>query len=169
MNLFHFPLNLRAFSLSSKRPDFISNARSEATHRQYAASWNDFEVGTQRTACVLCLQIRPRLPFHRGQIESGASTLAGRLAAVNYMHRMHGYPDSPASRRHVVVRETLKGVLRAIGATRQQHGKDPLLSGDIRRILAVCPNSPSGLRTVVFCKFCLEAHSADPSRGSRNR
>lgn len=75
-----------------------------------------------------------------------ASTLAGRLAAINYMHRMHGYPDSPASRRHVVVRETLKGVLRAIGATRQQHGKDPLLTDAVRRILACCPNSPAGLR-----------------------
>ena len=59
---------------------------------------------------------------------------------------MHGYPDSPASRRHVVVRDTLKGVLRAIGTTRQQHGKDPLLSDDVRRILACCPNSPAGQR-----------------------
>ncbi len=62
------------------------------------------------------------------------------------MHCIHGYPDSPASRRHVVVRETLKGVLRAIGATRQQHGKDPLLIDDVRRILACCPKSPAGRR-----------------------
>jgi integrase len=45
-----------------------------------------------------------------------------------------------------VVRETLKGVLRAIGATRQQHGKDPLLSYDIRRILTTCPDDVAGLR-----------------------
>ena len=45
-----------------------------------------------------------------------------------------------------MVRETLKGALRAIGATRQQRGKDPLLSDDVRRILACCPNSPAGLR-----------------------
>jgi integrase len=75
-----------------------------------------------------------------------ASTLAGRLAAINHMHRMHGYPDSPASRRHVVVRETLKGVLREIRATRQQRGKDPLLSDDVRRMLATCPGDISGLR-----------------------
>ena len=76
-----------------------------------------------------------------------ASTLAGRLSAINYMHRTHGYPDSPASRRHVVVRETLKDVLRAIGATRQQHGKDPLLSDDVRRVLAVCGQNVAGVRS----------------------
>jgi integrase len=76
-----------------------------------------------------------------------ASILAGRLSAINYMHRTHGYPDSPASRRHVVVRETLKGVLRAIGATRQQHGKDPLLSVDVRRVLAVCEHNVAGVRS----------------------
>lgn len=60
---------------------------------------------------------------------------------------MHGHPESPASRRHVVVRETLKGVLRAIGETRQQRGKDPLLSDDVKRILATCGDNVAGLRS----------------------
>lgn len=46
-----------------------------------------------------------------------------------------------------MVRETLKGVLRAIGATKQQHGKDPLLSDDVRRILATCGENVAGLRS----------------------
>ena len=133
--------------LVEKAQTFISKARSEATQRQYAASWNDFEGWTAAHG----LGALPADPstvaiFIADRSTLAASTLAGRLAAINHMHRMHGYPDSPASRRHVVVRETLKGVLRAIGATRQQHGKDPLLSGDIRRILRCCPNRPAGLR-----------------------
>jgi integrase len=127
--------------------NYISNARSEATRRQYAASWNDF----QRWNAAHGLRALPADPatvalFIADRSNLAASTLAGRLSAINDMHRMHGHPDSPASRRHVVVRETLKGVLRAIGATRQQHGKDPLLSDDIRRILATCPDDVAGLR-----------------------
>jgi integrase len=134
--------------LVEKAQTFISKARSEATQRQYAASWNDFEGWTAAHG----LGALPADPstvaiFIADRSTLAASTLAGRLSAINSMHRTHGYPDSPASRRHVVVRETLKGVLRAIGATRQQHGKDPLLSDDVRRVLAVCGQNVAGLRS----------------------
>jgi integrase len=133
--------------LVEKAQTFISKARSEATQRQYAASWDDFEGWTAAHG----LGALPADPstvalFIADRSNLAASTLAGRLAAINSMHRINGYPDSPASRRHVVVRETLKGVLRAIGATRQQHGKDPLLGDDVRRILATCPGDIVGLR-----------------------
>lgn len=126
--------------------NYISNAQSGATRRQYAASWNDFE----RWNAAHDLRALPAEPatvalFIADRSTLAASTLAGRLSAINYMHRMHGYPESPASRRHVVARETLKGVLRAIGKTRQQYGKEPLLSDDIRHILATCPKDVTGL------------------------
>ncbi len=127
--------------------NYISNARSEATRRQYAASWNDFELWN-RAHALAALPAEPATValFIADRSTLAASTLAGRLSAINYMHRMHGYPESPASRRHVVVRETLRGVLRAIGATRRQHDKDPLLSEDVRQILATCPDDVAGLR-----------------------
>ena len=40
--------------------------------------------------------------------------------------------------------ETLKGIRRAIGTA--QHGKDPLLTADIRRIVESCPEGLPGLR-----------------------
>jgi len=42
------------------------------------------------------------------------------------------------------VSETLKGIRRAIGTA--QHGKKPLLTADIRRIIARCPKSLRGRR-----------------------
>jgi integrase len=128
--------------------NYISNARSEATRRQFVASWNDFE----RWTVAHGLRALPAEPatvalFIADRSTLAASTLAGRLSAINYMHRMHGYPESPASRRHVVVRETLKGVLRAIGKMRQQHGKEPLLSDDVKRILPTCGDNVTGLRS----------------------
>jgi integrase len=127
---------------------FISNARSEATKRQYDASWTDFSAWAE----ALGLTALPAEPatvalFIADRSSLAASTLAGRVSAINYMHRTHGYPDSPASRRHVVVRETLKGVLRAIGAKRRQHGKDPLQSDDVRRVLAACGQNVTGVRS----------------------
>jgi integrase len=43
-----------------------------------------------------------------------------------------------------VVSETLKGIRRAIGTA--QHGKDPLLTPDIRRIVEACTDNLPGLR-----------------------
>jgi len=99
--------------LIEKARIFISNARSEATKCQYDASWTDFSAWAE----AHFLRALPAEPttvalFIADRSSLAASTLAGRLSAINYMHRTHGYPDSPASRRHVVVRETLKGVLR---------------------------------------------------------
>jgi integrase len=133
--------------LIEKAQTFISNARSEATKRQYDASWRDFSAWAEAHG-LTALPAEPATValFIADRSSLAASTLAGRLSAINYMHRRHGYPDSPASRRHVVVRETLKGVLREIGATRQQHGKDPLLGDDVRRVLATCPADIAGLR-----------------------
>lgn len=134
--------------LITRAENFISNARSEGTKRQYAASWHDFE----RWTAAHRLRALPAEPatvalFIADRSHLAASTLAGRLSAINYMHRMNGFPESPASRRHIVVRETLRGVLRAIGVMRQQHGKDPLLSDDIRCMLAACSTGATGLRS----------------------
>jgi len=150
MNHEHLPFPAQSSGLQpliEKAKTFISNARSEATKRLYKTSWKDFSDWAV-THDLTALPADPSTValFIADRSNLAASTLAGRLAAINYIHRMHGYPDSPAPRRHVVVRETLRGVLRAIGATKQQHGKDPLLSDDVRRILACSPNSPAGLR-----------------------
>ncbi len=53
-------------------------------------------------------------------------------------------PSSPPSPHHYIVSETLKGIRRAIGTA--QHGKKPLLSADIRRIIGRCPKSVRGTR-----------------------
>lgn len=61
------------------------------------------------------------------------------LAFVSYTHT-----DSPATTRHFVVGETLKGIRRILGTA--QKGKDPLLSADVRRIVAARRKDLLGLR-----------------------
>ena len=66
-----------------------------------------------------------------------SGTITRRLTSITKAHQSEGSKDSPASTHHFIVSETLKGIRRAIGTA--QHGKKPLLTADIRRIIAHCP------------------------------
>jgi integrase len=70
--------------------------------------------------------------------------ISRRLISINTAHQAAGLEDSPASSRHLIVSDTLKGIRRAIGTAQQ--GKAPLLTADIRRIVDSCPETLSGLR-----------------------
>ena len=73
-----------------------------------------------------------------------SGTIARRLTSITKAHQAAGFTDSPATTRHFVVGETLKGIRRTIGTA--QHGKAPLLSADIRRIVAARREDLLGLR-----------------------
>jgi integrase len=73
-----------------------------------------------------------------------SGTIARRLTSITKAHQAAGFSDSPARTRHFVVGETLKGIRRTIGTA--QHGKTPLLSTDIRRIVAARREDLLGLR-----------------------
>jgi integrase len=82
-------------------------------------------------------------------IADRASTLASgtitrRLTSITKAHQAAGFTSSPATTRHFVVGETLKGIRRTIGTA--QHGKAPLVSADIRRIIAARRKDLLGLR-----------------------
>jgi integrase len=69
--------------------------------------------------------------------------LAGRLTAIARLHEMAGHA-SPATIRHAVVSETLKGIRRTLGTA--QKGKLPLLTADLQKLLAHCPENLLGIR-----------------------
>ena len=72
------------------------------------------------------------------------ATIARRLASISKAHQAAGFEDSPASTKHFVVGEVLKGARRTLGVA--QKCKDPLLLNDILRLLAACPKNLLGLR-----------------------
>ena len=72
------------------------------------------------------------------------ATIARRLASISKAHQAAGFEESPASTKHFVVGEVLKGARRTLGVA--QKCKDPLLLNDICRLLAACPKNPLGLR-----------------------
>ena len=73
-----------------------------------------------------------------------SATITRWLTSITKAHQAAGFEASPASSYHFVVSETLKGIRRSIGTA--QEGKAPLLTSDIRRIVACCPETLLGLR-----------------------
>lgn len=132
--------------LIRKANAFIQSAKAPATVKAYRSDWRDFERWCHQ-------HLRTALPATPGTVSlyiaDRASTLSSatinrRLISITKAHQAEGFTDSPATTRHQVVGETLKGIRRIIGTA--QKGKDPLLTADIQKIVSECPESPLGLR-----------------------
>jgi integrase len=132
--------------LIQKAKSFVASAKSPATLKAYRNDWRDFDSWCR-------LQNLPSLPSTPETVSlyiadqastRTAATITHRLTSITKAHQAAGYKDSPASRRHFIVGETLKGIRRVIGTA--QIGKSPLLTKDIRKIVRACPRTLAGLR-----------------------
>jgi len=132
--------------LIQKAKTFVAAAKAPATLKAYRNDWRDFEFWCREHQ----LPSLPSTPESVGlYIADRASTLASgtisrRLTSITKAHQAAGFTDSPATSRHFVGGETLKGIRRTIGTA--QRGKDPLLWADVRRIVAARREDVIGLR-----------------------
>ncbi len=141
--------------LIQKAKSFVAAAKAPATLKAYRNDWRDFESWCRKhglaslpsTPQTVAIYIADRASI----LTSG--TITRRLTSITKAHQAAGYADSPATTRHFVVGETLKGIRRTLGTA--QHGKAPLLSTDIRRIVAARREDLLGLRdaTLVLVGF----------------
>lgn len=86
------------------------------------------------------------------------STIAQKLATIARAHRSAGF-ESP-TRSHLV-REIVKGARRVLGVA--PHAKDALLTEDIRRIVANCPEWIIGIRNraLILCGFAMASRRSE--------
>ena len=123
---------------------YISASRASKTIRGYQSDWTDFS----RWAAARVLCALPAEPSTVAMYLSDSSsrlavaTLSRRRTSVTAMHKDAGYLESPA--RHPLVLATFKGIRRVIGSA--QDAKMPLLTDDLSRIVASCPDTLTGLR-----------------------
>ena len=133
-------------NLIEKTKAYIRGAKAPATLLAYRSDFRDFTrfcrehslsflPSTPETVALYITDCAGRL---------ASATITRRLTSITNAHQSAGCKDSPASTHHFIVSETLKGIRRAIGTA--QHGKKPLLTADIRRIIARCPRSLRGTR-----------------------
>ncbi len=129
-----------------KAKNLISRAKSPATLKAYRNDWCDFESWCRAhglpslpsTPEVVVLYVSDLASTHT------VSTITRRLTSITKAHQAAGFKESPASSRHLAVGETLKGIRRVLGT--EQKGKAPLLTADIRSIVASSPDSVLGTR-----------------------
>ena len=133
--------------LIQKANDLIRAAKAPSTRKAYRSDFRIFESwcanhglaslpsAPQTIALYIASCVVARL---------APATIARRLASISKAHQAAGVEDSPASTKHFVVGEVLKGARRTLGVA--QKCEDPLLLNDIQRLLAACPKNLLGLR-----------------------
>jgi site-specific recombinase XerD len=129
--------------------ELLSKAHALASHaapntlRSYLGDWQDFcEFASSIGASALPAEpstVACYLAARAGELK--AATLGRRLSGIAFYHR-RARVDSPT--RHPQVRAVLKGIKREYGAA--QTFKRALLTPEIRRIVACCPDTLAGVR-----------------------
>jgi len=146
----HTPPVLSVKELTEKARMYAKSAMAPSTLRAYRSDWLQFE-----NWCILH-RFQP-LPASPGTValfiadiasNHAVATITRRLCSITERHRASGFANSPAKAHHRVVSETMKGIRRVYGTV--QKGKSPLLTADIRKIVAACPKGTRGDRDKVL-------------------
>lgn len=126
---------------------FLEAARAGSTRKAYAEDLADFRRFTERHSLPFLPSTPETVALYIADLASrlSVSTIRRRMAAITNAHKEAGFSNSPASpRQHYIVREVLAGIKRKVGTV--QHGVDPLLAEDIRKIVTAGPDNLLGLR-----------------------
>jgi len=140
---------------------YASSSRAKNTWRAYQADWRGFTTWCHE----LSLNPLPATPetvtlyvvylAHQGR---KVSTIMRSLATISERHRTGGQA-SPTS--NPVVRETLRGIRRRLGTRQAQ--KLPLLSEQLRALVAALPDDLSGARdrAILLVGFAMAARRSE--------
>lgn len=136
------PANLEADLETAAR--FAQQEKAPATRRAYRSDWGAFEAFCDARG-VPPIPAAPATvaAFLAAEAEDGrrASTIARRLAAIRYAHRLQRL-EPPTTDEGV--RVVHRGIRRAIGTSAAQ--KAPLLAEDVIRMAEGCSEDLRGLR-----------------------
>ncbi|MGA2132390.1 MAG: site-specific integrase [Bryobacteraceae bacterium] len=136
---------LQIASLGRQAREFAASAKAPNTRRAYQADWSDFQEWCQihqvpslpAAAQTVALYLTDRAETRK------TSSLARRLTTINRAHQVAGCP-SPATMQNALVSEVWKGIRRTKGIA--QEGKKPLLTSDLRLVIAALPDDLRGWR-----------------------
>lgn len=148
--------NLHASSLPSvkelaeKARLYAKSAKAPSTRRAYTSDWLQFENWCRLHRLESLPATPDTVALFIADIASdhAVATITRRLCSITAKHKESGFTNSPAKAHHVVVGETMKGIRRVFGTA--QKGKSPLLTADIRKIVAKCPKGMRGDRDKVL-------------------
>ena len=129
----------------SKAADYAGKSIAPGTVTTYKGDWSDFSQWARQNGVDPTL-----LPIHPVVVAAwlamlapamGASALRRRVAAIAWHHRSLGHAWQSG---HAAIRQTLSGIGRE--HHRPVRPAAALISTDVKRLIAVCPNDLAGLR-----------------------
>lgn len=127
---------------------FAAVSKAASTRRAIGSDWRDFDGWCQqhRLASLPAAPETVALYLTDRASTLVPQTLTRRLTAITLAHRAAGYVSglSPASTKQPVVGAVLHGIRRVKGVA--QHGKEALLTEQIRALVATCGDDLQGLR-----------------------
>jgi site-specific recombinase XerD len=131
--------------LIDRAAHFISQARATNTVAAYRSDWQHFTTWCAQHGAVELPAAPATIALYCADLASVAkvSTITRRLAAIAKAHQADGH-ESPCSTRNAAVAEVLAGIKREKGTL--SGGKEPLLTDDVRRLLATLPRNLLGER-----------------------
>jgi site-specific recombinase XerD len=132
-------------ALTARTREFLAAAKAASTRRAYRSDWSHFESwcrGHGVTAMpaapeTVALYLTDLAASHR------PGTIRRRLTVIGGVHESAGH-ETQMTIHHPVVKETLKGIRRAIGT--RQNGKRPLYTEQVRAMIRALPENLQGLR-----------------------
>ncbi len=129
--------------VAERAHDYAHQAKAPNTWRAYRSDWRDFAAWCSDHGLpslpaepqTVALYLSALAPTHK------TSTLRRRLSAVAQAHKAAGHP-SPTKAPEVAL--PWQGIRRTHGTA--ELGKAPILTADLRALVAALPDSPLGAR-----------------------
>ena len=133
-----------AAELLASASAYATQEKAASTRRGYRSDWRDFAAWCERVGAV-AMPSQPTVAAayfaHLADSGLSAGTIARRVAAISYAHKLKGL-DSPTTVE--AVRQVLRGIRRAIGAKPNQ--KAPATDRAMAAMLAHVPEVLIGVR-----------------------
>jgi integrase len=137
--------------LIAKTKAFVEASKALSTRRSHASSWKDFQswivlrhlssLDGAPTPEVIALYLADKASSLSPQ------TLTKRLCSITQALRAAGFEGpSPASTRQPLVGAVLRGIRRTKGVAPGPNQKKPLLTEQIRQLVATCGDDLKGIR-----------------------
>src|ERR1039457_1895220 len=125
---------------------FVQSAKSPAAIKAYRRDWINFKSWCKAHRLDFLPATPNTVALYISDIASNhaVSTIMRRLTSITMAHKSAGHLQSPSTSKNLIVGGTMKGIRRTLGTA--QHGKDPLLTADIRKVIGRCPKGLLGLR-----------------------
>lgn len=130
--------------LAEQSREYIKQAKASNTLRAYRSDWQDFQDWCDAQGiCAMPAEPQTVAYYLIALIKKGlkVSTLQRRISTISQAHQA-AYQETPT--KHAAVKTVWAGIRRAEGTA--QEGKAPVLTADIRAMVATLPDGLLGIR-----------------------